>query len=458
MLSLLIAVDAKSQQAQSRNTRLYAHWQNTEPTYWGIWSDLTGWQNPVTGTEYIISGTQDSIYFLEIGSDTLYKRTTMSGKGISGWRDFESYSHYVYCVAGNFFNKNKLQIFDLNYLPDSVVQVFSSDTFFKLAHTIYIDSASKRLYVLGSYDLVSDSSAPLIILSLENPEKPTVLARINGPLKSICRTIHEAFARNDTLYCSCSNDGLQILDVANPLAPKIIGSITPPYPFNGYNHSGCLDPSGKYLIFSDEVPSGLPIKLYDVSNPRHPDFITTFSNHRSRATPHNTYWVGNLLYVSYYYDGVVVFDMTDPLNLVPFAWYDTHLQTPSNPDNFEGCWGVFPFFKSGKIAATDMQNGIFVFELDTPATVTTGLTLTESPDKMISYPNPFESSIIITGLASGTHTVQLLSITGSLLKEAHVADDQKEIFFNDLEHLHSGIYVIQIDGTGFRNHRKMIKM
>ncbi|MEO0312000.1 MAG: hypothetical protein RIQ89_1657, partial [Bacteroidota bacterium] len=62
---------------------------------------------------------------------------------------------------------------------------------------------------------------------------------------------------------------------------------------------------------------------------------------------------------SWYTDGITIHDVARPHNPVLVGSYDTYPQG-SGP-GFNGCWGVFPFFPSGAIVASDIQNGLFVF-------------------------------------------------------------------------------------------------
>ena len=324
-------------QQPNKGFKLYAHWNDTNiKTSLGFradWKDIMGWYDTTKHKEYIISGNTDSVYFFEIGNHQIIKRDVKWGLGSFTNRDFEVYGHYAYVVA-DVWSKSKLVIYDLQYLPDSVHEVYSNDTFLSRSHTIFIDSMSKRLYVSGIVKRESGGNSPsMVILSLENPENPTLLADVYTPFANVCDYIHETFVRNDTAFCSCVEQGLTIVDVKDPGNLKIISSITPPYPFNGYNHSGWTDPTGKYLAFVDEVPKGLPIKIYDISDIRHPEYLLHFNN-GTKATPHNIYWKDYLLYVSYYESGVVVFDMRNPLQPKIIAQYDTFSDTL--PDNEQG--------------------------------------------------------------------------------------------------------------------------
>jgi hypothetical protein len=85
---------------------------------------------------------------------------------------------------------------------------------------------------------------------------------------------------------------------------------------------------------------------------------------------HNPFIKDNYIYTSYYQEGVVVFDMTNPDSVKKVAQYDT---CPENDtishgniySGYNGCWGVYPFLPSGTIIALDMNNGLFVLKLDT---------------------------------------------------------------------------------------------
>ncbi|MEZ5049924.1 MAG: hypothetical protein R2766_09770, partial [Saprospiraceae bacterium] len=67
---------------------------------------------------------------------------------------------------------------------------------------------------------------------------------------------------------------------------------------------------------------------------------------------------GNYLYVSYYFNGLQVYDLTNPDFPERVMYYPTSSIAPYA--NYKGAWGVFPFLPSGNILVSDMQNGLFV--------------------------------------------------------------------------------------------------
>lgn len=419
------------------------------------WNDLTGYFDPKTQHEYVITGTTDSIYFLDITNPANIKLVDVQfGKSIYARnRDYETYSHYAYCVSDQASGIGALQIFDLQYLPDSVHKIYESGSLGIFTHTIHIDTARARLYMCSNTKTPQPFSA-MDIISLQNPEQPVFLAKLNVPIKSggspLFDLVHEMYARNDTVYLSCGNDGLFIYDLRNPGNQSIIGSINA-YPEKGYNHSCFLDNTGKYLMFTDEN-AGLDIKIFDINTLSDPKYVSMF-NSSLMATPHNAYWHGDLAYVSSYHDGVRVYDVKDKSNPLMVAWYDTH-DTIEDYLGFKGCWGVYPFLPSGKIVASDMTYGIFVFEMD--SNLVSAPDLRVSNNDFILFPNPFTGKIKIELNNKRTEHIdfKVYNLNGQMLLHSSFAE---ATFETDLSSFKSGIYFVQLSNENLNRFKKIIK-
>jgi choice-of-anchor B domain-containing protein len=342
----MMAVQAQ----QSFRTNLLGHWNDTtlasrENDFSQdiqIWNDLIGWTDPKNGKEYIIMGSIDSTYFFDVSDPgNIKKCASYDGKVRSINRDYDVYQHYVYCVSDN-GDPGAFQIFDLQYLPDSVHLVLEDTTISTRTHSLYVDSTSKRLYFQSGSK--GAERYFLLILSLEDPEKPVVV----GELKDVnCNRVHEAYYRNDTAYCSCGYNGFYVYDMRKPDSIVYMGSIRPPYPYNGYNHTSWLNDDGTFMVFTDEVPAGLPIKVYSINaNKIDFDYETSFNSHPG-ATPHNVIWLGNKLWTSAYEDGMVLWDMSNPFSPKMEAFYDTYPQNADGVykgyDRMLGCIPVFCF-------------------------------------------------------------------------------------------------------------------
>ncbi|MFY8020633.1 MAG: choice-of-anchor B family protein [Bacteroidia bacterium] len=419
-----------------------------------IWNDITGWHDSTNGREYIICGTTDSIYFFDISIPTQMKLVQVkSGKSsFVRNRDYETYSHYAYCVSDQGFGDGQLQIFDLSYLPDSVHEVYSSNVLGKFTHTISIDPESKRLYMCMN-SKPSGFSA-MDILGLNNPEQPELLAKLEVPSKPngnpIFNKVHEMYARHDTVYLSCEEAGLFIFDLTNLNNQKLLTSITS-YPDQGYNHSSWLDESGRYLMFTDEN-MGLDIKIFDLKNFSEPQFVSQF-NSNQLAMPHNAIWVGDFAYVSSYHDGVRIYNIKDPSNPQMAAWYDTHFEVPEVYGGYKGCWGIYPFLPSKLVLASDLTNGIFVLQVDSDLV---GNSEVESNSNGFTiYPNPVKESFMIqSGIQNqGEIKIEIMNPLGE--KELELTQPIEQVV--QVPTLKPGIHFIVIYQGNKRSIKKLIK-
>ena len=437
---------------QAYRFELAGHWNDTilasQTTPFSndrqIWSDLTGWTNKSTGKEYVIMGSIDSVYFFDVSNPASIRKCDVRwGRNRVINRDFEVYSHYVYCVSDN-GPGGALQIFDLSYLPDSVHLVREDSSLSSNTHSIFVDSVSKRLYLNLTKPFGSAPKIGMQILSLDDPEHPVLIGQLTDSAK-VCDRVHEAYFRNDTAYCSCEYNGLQIFDMRDPQHSKFIGGISPPYPYNGYNHTGWLNDDGSLLVFTDELPYGLPIKLYDVSSKKSPDYKTSFNSH-SGATPHNVIWLGNNLWTSAYEDGVVLWDMTDPLHPVVQGFYDTYPQNATGVyQGLTGCWGVYPFFTSGYIAASDMHNGLFLIHYNQQV----GLQKNErSALGVRAYPNPSNGSVTLKIISNQTESANLVlsDMNGQTLvqKQIDLLDGENDVKLEEVSGIETGMYFLNI--------------
>jgi choice-of-anchor B domain-containing protein len=418
------------------------------------WSDLIGWTNPNTGKEYIIMGSIDSTYFFDVSDPTAIRKCAVyEGKTRSINRDYDVYKHYVYCVSDN-GNPGALQVFDLQYLPDSVHLVWEDTTISQNTHSIFVDSASTRLYFHAAG--VGFKRAYLLILSLENPERPTVIGELKDPA---CSFVHEAYYRNDTAYCSCGDNGLFVYDMTQSDHIVPLGNIKPPYPQNGYNHTSWLSDDGNYLVFTDEVPTGLPLKVYSIEpNKRNYDYITSFNSHTG-ATPHNVIWLGNKLWTSAYEDGMVLWDMTNPTSPKIEAFYDTYPQNAVGIySGLTGCWGVYPFFKSGNIAASDMRNGLFMLKYNEVS----GIRSTHQPELMVRvFPNPFsgEFTIRLHSDKNQPANISIYTINGQLIfeKQVDLTQGTNILKLDQLASIAKGLYLLNIVTATQLHHQRLVK-
>jgi hypothetical protein len=112
---------------------------------------------------------------------------------------------------------------------------------------------------------------------------------------------------------------------------------------------------------------GFDIKLLDVSDFNNITVLSTFnSGVDTNSMAHNAIIKDILLFVSYYHDGLRVFNIADPTNPFQVLYYDTYL--PNNHSSYKGAWGVYPNLPSS-ILISDMQTGLYVFDSALPLNV-----------------------------------------------------------------------------------------
>ena len=358
LLALPVILSAQAQQAT-----LLAQWD--DPTIIGSaaynnrYNEV--WSVAVNGHEYAIIGSTKGTHFIDVSNPTQpFEAAFVPGKaqgpGIIH-RDYKTYKHYIYGVCDE--GASSLQIMDIATLPDSVRLVSNASDIIVTTHNISIDTAKGMLYawVFGGSDQYGYGG--MSILNLANPEHPVFVKKYNNIEGFAFSHIHDGFVRNDTAYLDAGNNGFAVVDFSNPQTPKLLGTMTG-YPGAGYNHSGWLSEDGQYYYMADET-HGSPVKTVSVANMEDIQVVDAY-NAESTPTqiPHNPLVACQYLYVSYYYDGLQVYDVSDPANVVRVLYYDTSTEPDGN--NYKGAWGVNPFLPSGTILVADMQNGLFVFQ------------------------------------------------------------------------------------------------
>lgn len=324
------------------------------------YNDIWGYAD-CDGREYAIMGSARYTHFLDITNpQEPLEVSRFPGSVNSIWRDFKTYGHFAYGVADQ--GTDGLMVFNLSGLPDTVIQVNQLTGIFLTAHNIFIDQAQGRLYVAGS----NSRGNGVIVFDLKaDPSNPTLLASI--PLPG--GYIHDIYVRDNIAYCSHGNQGLAIYNLTDPNNLVNLGSLTS-YPEQGYNHASWLTEDGTKLVFADET-HGRSLKLADVSDPANISILGLFKSSllapsATNSIAHNPFVRGQYAIVSYYHDGVQIFDLSNPEDVQQVAFYDTYPEN-QNYNGYEGCWGVYPFLPSGNIIASDITHGLFVLSADSIA-------------------------------------------------------------------------------------------
>ncbi|MBL4668420.1 MAG: choice-of-anchor B family protein [Flavobacteriales bacterium] len=407
---------------------------NTYNEIWGYAKD---------GREYAIIGTTAGTHIFDITDinnvDTVYFIPGKAQGTQIVHRDYDTYRDYLYIVSDE--GNSSLQIADLSMLPDSAPVVYDNNSLITTSHNIFIDTIQGNLYTCGGvtnlgpnylsvYSLTADPTSPQFLLNCSN-DVPFWNSTINY--------VHDIYVRNDTAYCNAGPNGIFVVDFSNMANVQGLGSITS-YVQQGYNHSGWLHQSGNYYAFADET-HGKDVKIVDVTNLSNITVIDTIGSNvnQNLSIAHNLIFNGDNLYVSYYFDGIYVFNTSDVNNISLAGFYET--STRINQLNvYQGNWGVYPFLPSGKILASDMQEGLFVFDVTFPVGISDNNV--ENELTFIVYPNPAKSSITVTTtLFENTVSYSIIDISGKIVKGGTLLKAQTTIV---LDNISTGFYTFLI--------------
>ncbi len=428
LLIFFLRIDLYSQQ----NTNLLFHWEDTtlvgSNAYNNTYNEI--WGLNINGSEIAVIGSTAGTHFFDVtnpqnSSEVAFVAGAYTGPGVIH-RDYHDFDGYLYIVCDE-GSPSTLQIVDISNLPTSVNIVYDSNNLLNKVHNIFIDTATAKLYACATGEAME-------VFSLTNPDNPTLIYTYND-----VGHVHDAYVKNDTAFLNCGNDGLRIMDFTmvnnSGDTPVELASYTS-YPDAGYNHSGWLTDDGTIYAMQDEN-HGYDVKMLDVSDYSNISVLATFnSGVDPNSMAHNGIIKDDLLYIAYYHDGLRVFDISNPSNPVQVNYYDTYL--PNNHNSYKGAWGVYPYLNSGNILVSDMQTGLYVFELTTSPTE-----IKEEKKPSYIYPNPITSNFIINNLYADLIIIH--DVFGRVVRTEKL---NKNINIFNRNNIKDGLYLIEFYKEG----------
>jgi len=375
--------------------------------------------------EYAIVGSNTAINIVDVtdcGNPVLEHQWIDGGSKI--WRDFKDYGDYIYAVCDNC--TEGLQIINKNDFTE-----YQTTADFVRAHNVYIDKEAGRLYVVGANG--PSYQGMLVYDLIENPAMPNLLKTVDLRTENADPDgyyyIHDVYVQNDTAYCSHGYAGYRIWDIRDLNNIYLIGEESSG--LGGYNHSSWRHPSEPYTYVAEET-KGKKIGVYDVSDITAPFIDTSFKEplitSLTNNIAHNPFVYLNRLYISYYHDGLQVYDVSDADVPVRIGYYDTYPEN-TNYNGFEGCWGTYPFLPSGCILANDITHGLQTLRMTVIPEARTksmdGDIVIDNPDKGIVFTTPDDMVIRLTVQDDGMlDTTQLGSIPTEVM---HLKNSNLEI-------------------------------
>jgi len=400
---LIISLGTKSTSQDSLNMQQMAVTDPTSTTekYNDVWGYRRGHK------EYAILGkyTSTQIYDVTDCSNPVLVHEWTDGANTI-WRDFKDYGDYIYGVCDVQCSEG------LEIIKKDTWEHFQYTDDFVRSHNIHIDKGSGRLYVTGTNSLRDG----LFVYDLtKTPSNPELLASVDfGVIEGSTERLysHDIYIQNDTAYCSMENE-YKIWDMKDLNNVFLISELDEGT--GGYNHSSWKHPEQPYIYAAEET-FGKPMYVYDISDLDNPYTSHTFKNplltNATDNIAHNPFVYLNRLYISYYHDGVQVYDVSDGATPVLLGYYDT-FPGNTNYNGYKGAWGTYPFLASGCILGSDQTTGLHTLRMtvipESRSTTDANVVLINNPTKGLVFVTPDDEIRRISINPDGTIANDLLT-------------------------------------------------
>ncbi len=338
----------------------------------GNGNESWGWTDPLDGKEFALMGRTNGTAFIDISDpeDPVYLGDLPSHTGnASIWRDIKVYAAHAFIVAdGN--PGHGMQVFDLTQLrsisaPPTTFANTAHYSDFSTAHNIVINEDSGYAYAVGT----DTCDGGMHFIDISTPTAPTFAGCYGEDGHT-----HDAQCVNymgpdpdhigKEICLNANEDTLTIVDVSDKSAPVLISRTS--YAGFGFVHQGWLTEDQRYYLLDDELDEinnehNTRTYGWDLSNLDDPLLIATYTA-AVAAVDHNQYIVGDLAFQANYRAGLRILDLSkiESGDLTEVAFFDIY--PPDDNPNFNGAWNVYPFFDSGVVIVSGIEQGLFILK------------------------------------------------------------------------------------------------
>lgn len=412
--------------------------------HYGTYSALWGYTAP-DQRQYAILGCDTGTSFVDItDSSNVYEVDFVSGV-FSTYREMKTYSHYAYIVSEG--TNSRLQIIDLQYLPDSVSLV-STYSFAGYTYTHAISQSGPYLYLSGGN---ASPSGGVRILDVNNP----LLPQIKGAYSTLYA--HDCRVSSDTLWVTnILNRKISIVNATDKDNPVVLRDYVTLW---SQPHNCAISPDRKHLYVTHENNDPGKLTVYNIEDITNITYVRDWQPTGIVTSPiHNVEVFGNYLIAAHYTAGIRILDIKNSADPVEIAWYDTRPEDNSNI--FEGCWAVY-VFPDGKIIGSDISNGLFVIKSSVLVSANAVNNFVPAGYKLEqNYPNPFNPATMINYEIPLRSFVDLkvYDASGKIVRSlvgTHQEAGTYSVSFNAGE-LPSGIYFYRLNTSGGSFSKKML--
>lgn len=218
----------------------------------------------------------------------------------------------------------------------------------RYAHTVFLD---------GTTAYLAPDGAPVTIVDLADPRAPRQLGTITD------HQVHDAFVADGVAYLSAPFEGLVAVDVHDPAAPTVIATAASP---GRYWHRPWLTSvGGRRLILSGDEGAPTVLRILDgaVGAPAFLATVGEWPSPRELVSIHNFQAVGARAYVAHYEDGIRVLDLTDPTHPTQVAYFNTWREH-TGPAGWKGAYGIDVDVARRRLYVADSIRGLLILQGD----------------------------------------------------------------------------------------------
>ncbi len=358
----------------------------------GTGADIWGWTDPASGREFAVQTHSMAVSFVEVTDPTLpiyvgSMPTALTDSGANVlWRDAKVYANHAFVVGDGDFGppEHGLEIFDLTQLlsatPGTVFLETAHYDGFRNGHNFVINEDSGIGYAVGT----NTCAGGLHVLDLAVPTDPQPLGCVDEDgythdAQCVIYSGPDADHQGREICLNSNEDTLTIFDVT-PLiegtGPAVMLS-RETYDGFGYTHQGWLTEDQSRFVLGDETdemdaltggdPHNTFSYVWDVADLDAPVLISTYVG-PSAAIDHNIYIKDGFVYEANYTEGLRILDASniEAGELTQVAYFDTH--PADDATTFAGSWSSYPYFDSGTIVVSNIEDGLFVLRARLPGT------------------------------------------------------------------------------------------
>ena len=315
-------------------------------------SDVWGYTDEY-GNEYAIVGYQFGTSILDVSTDLSSPIEVANILGPSNGdyyyhRDYKTFGDYLYIVNEMTGPDVGMQVVDLSPLPFSSPIQLNTYSEIGQSHNLWIDDS-------GLVFIEHQSGDNIHIANLNpSPNNPTY----GGTFGNLAQNCHDIYTRDNIAYISEGwSYQFGIYDFTNPSNVIQLATFGPLN--GGYAHNAWLNDSGTHIVTTEETVNKT-VKIWNLSNINNITLAGEYLGENGLA--HNVHVKNDLVYISHYSVGIKIIDIFNPSDPIEVAAYDTYPQ--GNGSGYVGCWGAYPFTNNNMIFASDMQNGLHIFNFD----------------------------------------------------------------------------------------------